>query len=85
MISYKKLDRHAELVGQMARARDVDLTEAMLQGKLTEEAYRSAVIRCTHCESPEACAEWLRDHPDSATTTPEYCRNGHLFRRIKAL
>ena len=82
MSGYSKIDRHADLVGEMARVRGVDIGDAMLDGKLSAEAYRNAVRRCTGCECPEACEVWLSEHSDGANATPEYCRNGYLLARL---
>jgi hypothetical protein len=42
---------------------------------------RRAENRCTKCTSPGACEEWL-DGNDSATASPDYCRNHDLFARL---
>ncbi len=82
MTRYSKLDHHADLVADMAKVRDVDIGQAMIDGKLSASEYRNAVRRCTGCTSPEACAVWLSEHPDGADAAPEFCRNGHLFERL---
>jgi Family of unknown function (DUF6455) len=79
---YSKMDHHAELVGDMARVRGVDIGEAMLDGRLSAESYRNAVRRCMSCDSPEACAVWLSEHASGADAAPEYCRNGRLLERL---
>jgi len=83
MLTYRKIDRHAALVGRMARVRHVDIGEAMAEGRLSAEAYRNAVLRCTRCESPEDCVQWLAEHAGGAGSVPRYCRNGQLFARLQ--
>ncbi len=83
MSRQSKMDHHADLVGEMARVRGVDIGQAMLDGKLSGEAFRNAVRRCTSCESPEACAVWLSEHAAGAEASPQYCRNGHLLNRLR--
>ncbi len=78
----EKMDHHAALVGEMARVRGVDIGQAMLDGKLSGEAYRNAVRRCMSCETPEACAVWLAEHSAGADSAPDYCRNGRLLNRL---
>lgn len=83
MISIAKLDRHVGLMTRMAEALGVDMGEAMVEGRLAPEAYRDAMLRCTHCESPEACALWLKGHPkNSAAAAPGYCRNRALLAEL---
>lgn len=80
MFSTTKLDRHAALMNRMADTVGVDLGEALVEGRLSGEGLRSAILRCTACDNPEACDHWLADRaPGSAEDTPEYCRNRALL------
>lgn len=82
MFGMKILDRHADLTGRMARALGVDVAKAFLDGDLTPEQYRGAVVSCTRCSNPRDCAAWLQVHGDGAAHAPEYCRNAALFARL---
>lgn len=80
MFSTTKLDRHVALMNRMAGTVGVDLGAALAEGRLSGEGLRGAVLRCTACDSPEACAHWLADKtPGSAGETPDYCRNHALL------
>ena len=80
MFSTTKLDRHAALMNRMADTVGVDLGDALIDGRLSGEGLRSAILRCTACDSPEACAHWLAGKsPGSAGEAPAYCRNRALL------
>jgi hypothetical protein len=71
----RKLARHAQLVNRMAATVGADLPDALADGRITGEAMRTTVLRCTACDDPEACAHWLEAHTDGAEAAPSYCRN----------
>ncbi len=82
MMSQDRLKRHAALVDRMAQARGLDLEEASLRGGLTPSDISDAVLACTGCATPDACAKWLDAQETEGTTaaqTPGYCRNAALF------
>ncbi|MGB1034184.1 MAG: DUF6455 family protein [Paracoccaceae bacterium] len=74
-----RYERHAALVDHMAEAQGLDLDEAAQRGHLSSEARDMAVLRCTGCAQPEACAQWLADPQTRTGPRPEYCRNGQTF------
>ncbi len=74
-----RLHRHERLVHRMAETQGVDLDEAVLRGKLTPDALDAAVLACTGCAEPCACAVWLSAETRTEDGTPAYCRNGTLF------
>jgi hypothetical protein len=82
---FDKLDRHADLVTRMADTVGADLGEAAIRGQIRPEEMRSAVIRCTACDSVEDCQHWLADHADGAEAAPGYCRNKSVLDRISKL
>ena len=82
MSIFAKFDRHAGLMGRMADTLGVDLAAASLSGKLAPEEYRNAVIRCTGCTQPGACADWIAAHPNGARHAPDYCRNKERLERL---
>ena len=77
------LKRHAELVDRMATAQGVDLEERMMAGHLSAGELDDAVLACTGCPAPEACAHWLAAHEDG-DTVPDYCRNNALLSALTA-
>lgn len=76
--------RHAALVDRMAQTVGVDLEESTLQGRITPDALCDAVLSCTGCTDPTACAQWLDAHRDGAEATPSMCRNAETFDLLKA-
>ncbi len=83
MHSTTTLKRHAALVDRMATARDIDLEEAMLRGRLSIPDLDDAVLRCTGCSQPGACARWLDAQTGPVPATPGYCRNAALFQDLE--
>ncbi|MFY0623996.1 MAG: hypothetical protein JXQ89_20120 [Pelagimonas sp.] len=83
MLSSTTLKRHAGLVDDMATAQGLDLEEQMLRGNVDMGALEDAVLRCTSCDRPTACAAWLEKNARGASTPPGYCRNQSFFNDIK--
>jgi hypothetical protein len=83
MKMFDRIDRHTALVHKMSDTVGADLGDALLSGDLSGEALRSAVLRCTSCESADDCERWLEDHAESGSDSPpEYCLNRELFQRL---
>ncbi|MDH3265236.1 MAG: DUF6455 family protein [Paracoccaceae bacterium] len=82
MFGTSKLARHANLVNTMASTVGADLSRAVAEGRLTGEGLRTAVLRCSGCEHPGECGDWLEGHADGAEAAPGYCRNRALFAAI---
>ena len=80
---FKRIDRHAALVGRMADTLQIDLAKAAQTGVVPEQSLRSVVLNCTGCQETGACEGWLDAH-ESAAETPAYCRNKSLFDRLAA-
>lgn len=79
---FKKVDKHASLMGNMAGRVGLDLGDEVAEGHLSANKYRETVMRCTQCDSVEDCQKWLKAH-DSADSAPGYCRNRGLFAELK--
>ena len=80
-----RIDRHANLVNRMADTVGADMGAALLEGRVTAEDLRGAVLRCTRCAHVETCVGWLgRNEAAGADATPEYCRNRQLMARVTA-
>lgn len=84
MQSRSTLKRHAALVDRMATAQGIDLEEQVLRGNLSIGELEDAVLRCTGCTDPGACDHWLAAQESPADAAPDYCRNAHVFRELKA-
>lgn len=84
MQSATHLKRHEALVTAMATRRGLDLDEAMMRGVMTPSELDDAVLRCTGCAQPDACAHWLEQSAtaDTEDSGPRYCRNTDLFQTL---
>ncbi len=71
---FNKLDRAAALYNGMADRVGVDTDHLVGADEASVMAYRAAIIRCSSCKHPEACAGWQIEH-DTASEPPAYCRN----------
>jgi hypothetical protein len=77
--------RHSALLQKMAHALDVDLGQALLEGRLRRFPYDDLVARCSHCAQTEDCERWLDAHMAGSTEAPDYCRNRAVFEHLKGL
>lgn len=78
-----RIDRHAALMHRMSDTVAADLGDALVEGRLSAEALRAAILSCTRCDSVEACQHWLAEQADApAQNAPEYCRNRELLARL---
>lgn len=85
MFSMSKLERHVALMNRMSGALGTDLAVAVADGRLSPEALRLAMLRCTACDAPAACAAWLASRGGHAGgAAPAYCRNAALLAQIQA-
>lgn len=79
-----RIDRHATLMHRMSDTVGAGLGDALVEGRLSAEALRGAVLSCTRCDSVGDCMQWLAEHADTpAQETPEYCRNRELLARLR--
>ena len=83
MTMVQRLNLHAELMTRMAEAVHADLGEALIQGELSGEELRGAVLRCTTCEATDACAQWV-ETPVADAAVPGFCVNRDLMERLRA-
>ncbi len=82
MVEREVLKRHAALVDQMAKANDMDLQQAVLDGTMRFEDIADAVLNCVDCSNPDHCSGLL-DSMDQLEKPPGYCRNLRLLNRLK--
>lgn len=81
MSMMQRLSRHSALMRRMAETVQADVGEGLIQGRLTGEELRSAVLGCTTCDA-ETCEAWLDTHAQAATP-PSFCRNRDLLTRLR--
>lgn len=77
------LKHHADLMDRMATRAGVDLEEATMRGDMPMEEIADAVLRCTNCSAPEACAAMLANSEDPSDRVPSYCRNKSLIDELR--
>jgi hypothetical protein len=77
-----QLRHHAALLDDTASRLGMDLQEAAIRGALRFDEISEAVLRCTTCSEPEACAKWLKAD-DAVVAAPHYCRNTQLLKRLQ--
>ncbi|WP_425039988.1 DUF6455 family protein [Primorskyibacter sp. S187A] len=83
MATTNQFKKHAALVDHMAQSMGVDLEEKVLRGDLDPAELVDAVLSCTNCTNPEACAQHLAERRGLQATTPGYCRNTKLFETLQ--
>lgn len=75
--------KHADLMDRMATKVGLDLHEDVLVGRLGSDDVIDAVLACTTCSNPGACARWLDAMQVPQDKPPEYCQNIERFDEIK--
>lgn len=79
----KKLDKHNGLMTRMADRADVDLGDALIEGRLDASRYRGSVIRCSRCQNISTCEALLGAEDGKKGAVPDYCANKELFEAVK--
>jgi Family of unknown function (DUF6455) len=74
---------HSERVQKMARTIGVDLSQAVMAGRLRNFPFSDIVFRCSKCPEHRACAIWLDAHETGATDPPAYCRNKVVLKSLQ--
>ncbi len=77
--SLLNLSRHADQSSEMMGVVGVDLSSVPDDQK--GQVFRRVAMRCSQCEEPEDCKDWMATHP-TADAPPSYCRNADLFARL---
>lgn len=75
--------RHFWMTRSVARAMGVSLSEAMIEGKLSEADYADMVTRCRQCLFVPDCQDWLADQSRGTATAPDCCQHAALFQSLK--
>ncbi len=72
-----RLNERAELMGRMLDT--IGAMQHMPAGVQSDNALRSAAVRCINCRNTDACKKWLENHPEGAMRPMEGCPNADLF------
>ncbi|TMV10369.1 hypothetical protein FGK63_01575 [Ruegeria sediminis] len=82
-ISLGDIEKHFWLTRSVARCMDVSLSEAMAEGRLTEQGYAEMVTRCRAADCHRQCELWLATRQACAEAAPEFCANADVLNRLK--
>ncbi len=74
---------HFFLTLGMAKACGADLSEALADGRITQEEYASIMTACRTCKKPGACSKLLATF-DELIAAPDYCVNRDKLAEIAA-
>ncbi len=75
--------RHFWMTRSVARKIGVSLSEAMVEGKLSQKDYADLVTRCRQCPSVTECEQWLAQPDQFADCVPDHCQHAALFESLK--
>jgi len=90
MTLLQKIDQSATLMHRMAETVGADFGDALLEGRLTGENLRGAVLRCARCDAADFCETWLdvnasrKDASGITPDAPDFCANRDLMDRLRA-
>lgn len=68
-----QIEHHFWLTRSVARTIGLNLSEAMANGALSQDAYCDLVTRCRGGGCREACEHWLADQSGGAALAPPHC------------
>ena len=66
---------HFWLTRSVARSIGLNLSEVMVEGRLTPQSYAEMVTKCRQCPLVLECQQWLATHGGGADAAPEQCLN----------
>ena len=73
---------HFWRVIKMAKANNVDLSDALDRGQINVEEYGEMITACRGCSAVGQCDKLLRDLPDLGAA-PDYCVNAPAFAALR--
>ncbi|SHM09447.1 hypothetical protein SAMN05443432_104385 [Roseovarius litoreus] len=71
--------RHFWLTRSVARAMNLNLSEAMAHGYLSARAYSDMITRCRTCQHVESCELWLASSAGGARCAPAHCVHADIL------
>lgn len=78
-----EIERHFWLTRSVARMIGVNLSEAMADGRLTEQGYTDLVARCRTGGCCATCEAWLATQTGRAEAAPAHCANADALNRLR--
>lgn len=78
-----QIERHFWLTRSVARMIGVNLSDAMAEGRLSEDGYCNMVTRCRSGGCSSLCERWLACQPGQAEAAPEHCANADILNRLR--
>lgn len=73
------VDLHFWLTRGMARRLDVNLSEAMHHGLLTQGDFAEMITRCRQCQGAQGCMSYLSEQNGRLAAAPDWCCNRALL------
>lgn len=67
----------------MARTLGLNLSDAMLDGRLSQSTYIDLVARCSACPQAQMCMQWMGQQTSLAAAPPENCPNAAALGALK--
>ncbi|MGV6805701.1 MAG: DUF6455 family protein [Ruegeria sp.] len=77
-----EIEKHFWLTRSVARCAGISLSEAMAEGRLTEQGYCEMVTRCRAADCSEKCALWLSMQQAKAEKAPGFCANSDALNAL---
>ncbi len=77
-----RIDHHTNLFLRMSEARNADVADALMHGRIDPQTLRSSVFRCMQCDETGKCEQWLDEDGEGPTPEPLGCRNRSLLERL---
>ncbi len=74
--------RHFWLTRSVARAMDVNLSEALAQGLLSARGYSDMITKCRTCQHVAQCEMWLASFGGAANRAPEHCAHADILNAL---
>ena len=77
------IEKHFWLTRSVARCMGLSLSEAMAEGRMSEQGYAELVTRCraAHCQA--ACEHWLAAQQCRAQAAPDFCANAETLDNLR--
>lgn len=70
---------HFWLTRSVARAMQVNLSDALAQGLLSAPDYSHMITRCRACQKVEDCEKWLANCGGTARSAPGFCAHADIL------
>ncbi len=80
-----EIEKHFWLTRSVARVLQINLSEAMAEGYLTETGYAEMVTRCRASCCENDCANWLANETGFPRIAPEHCSNAKCLNRLRQI